>query len=674
MIGNANTKPAKVLSKRLGRNLRSAEKTIAFFQKKSGKYVFIINLCINKLIEIINSSNNIQMPENKLNLKTITELLGMNFYIPDYQRGYRWTKENVTQLLDDIWEYRRNGKASSFYCLQPIVVKKTDWKDINNQPVSGFELIDGQQRLTTLHRIVTYLQIEHLNGGLKKEGYQDELFSMYYQTRLDSRSFLDSHSYDESMPDLYYMSEAYRTIKYWFEEGKRGIPRHVKDTMLSTLLPSVVRDKEDKIIEPEWSVKVIWYEIREDLDNNHKQRSEDLFKRLNRGKIPLTSAELIKAKFVNSESLRNLPHDDQIKKKTELIQIWDEIEVQLNDPSFWSFITNKRMSEYSNKIQLLFDTITGKKDHELDPLYSFLHFFNEEETSETLWQKWIEVEELYRALLFWYKDKNYYHKIGYLIEMGTNIRTLIDLKKRNLKSEFDATIDELIAETLPLDWETLSFDKKNDKDKIAKVLLLHNLEKIRQNNNIHEFFPFEIYKNIAKSLEHIHAQNIEDIDPNNKELWKAWLLEHISILKDSSTDDKQAEVLIDEVQQAIPSLTFSLFTALGNKILALLPQDEENNNYNLHNIENMALLGLPQNITLSNSVFEVKRRKIVELDKNGAFLPVATKRIFLKYYSNDSKNGYSVWTKEERLNYKADIRQTLNSYLTLATNNIENED
>ncbi len=99
------------------------------------------------------------MPENQINLKTITELLGMNFYIPEYQRGYRWTNDNVTQLLDDIWEYRNKGKAHTFYCLQPVVVKKASWQDVQGKYVEGYELIDGQQRLTTLHRIITYLEI-----------------------------------------------------------------------------------------------------------------------------------------------------------------------------------------------------------------------------------------------------------------------------------------------------------------------------------------------------------------------------------------------------------------------------------------------------------------------------------------------------------------------------------
>ena len=62
------------------------------------------------------------------------------------------------------------------------------------------------------------------------------------------------------------------------------------------------------------------------------------------------------------------------------------------------------------------------------------------------------------------------------------------------------------------------------------------------------------------------------------------------------------------------------------------------------------------------------------MDKNGAFLPVATKRIFLKYYTQDGNNKYSIWTKEERKNYKEDIRETLKPYFLIAKNNtIEDE-
>jgi len=74
---------------------------------------------------------------NQITLKTIYELLGEKFIISYYQRGYRWTKPQVEQLLKDIWEFsnKENKSKNEFYCLQPIVVKNT--KD-------GWELIDGQ--------------------------------------------------------------------------------------------------------------------------------------------------------------------------------------------------------------------------------------------------------------------------------------------------------------------------------------------------------------------------------------------------------------------------------------------------------------------------------------------------------------------------------------------------
>ena len=70
--------------------------------------------------------------DNKQNpnfrLKAIAEFLDGNhfFNIPSYQRGYRWDKKQVEDLLKDIWDFARNDekKKSDFYCLQPVVVKK----------------------------------------------------------------------------------------------------------------------------------------------------------------------------------------------------------------------------------------------------------------------------------------------------------------------------------------------------------------------------------------------------------------------------------------------------------------------------------------------------------------------------------------------------------------------
>ena len=64
------------------------------------------------------------MQDNQLEMKTISDLLDEQFFIPAYQRGYRWTTRQVTDLLNDIKEFQYKAKKNEFYCLQPIVVKK----------------------------------------------------------------------------------------------------------------------------------------------------------------------------------------------------------------------------------------------------------------------------------------------------------------------------------------------------------------------------------------------------------------------------------------------------------------------------------------------------------------------------------------------------------------------
>lgn len=599
------------------------------------------------------------MTENQIELRSITELLGLNFYIPDYQRGYRWTHQNVTQLLEDIWEYRQEkSNANTFYCLQPIVVRSKSWENADGTRIEGYELIDGQQRLTTIHRILHYLSTKHLGIASLKEEYKLDIYTLEYKTRPQTKTFLNTDDYNDSKPDLYYLSEAYQIIKKWFEEENNNIGRSGKNAFLDTLLPDLgFAGKEDW---PEWSVQVIWYEIKDD-----SQKSEELFTRLNRGKIPLTSAELIKAKFVNEDSFKELESDDRIKRRTQLIQIWDEIENQLNHPKFWAFISNAPLETYSSKIEYLFDVATHKALNESDALYSFLHYFEKKENANSLWEKWIKIEEIYRSLKYWYTNKGLYHKIGFLITTGTKIGDLVGLKQNQTKDNFEKEIDKLIADTIPEDWRDLNYENRNDIEKISHTLLLTNVELTRLNKNINDFFPFEIYKRINKSLEHIHAQNIVGIDVNKQDQWKNWLRAHLSILPSIATDKSKVQKITEEVEKALDSITYVQFEDFSSKILALLPKEEENENEFLHKIQNLALLGIEENIFLSNAVFEVKRRKVIELDKRGAFLPLATRRIFLNYYGDESSNQYCLWTKQERANYLKEIDDCISPFLNL---------
>ena len=74
------------------------------------------------------------MAENKMiELKSVSELLGMKFFIPSYQRGYRWTEQQVKDLLNDVNEFEpqkiSNSNEETWYCMQPLVVRKMDEND-----------------------------------------------------------------------------------------------------------------------------------------------------------------------------------------------------------------------------------------------------------------------------------------------------------------------------------------------------------------------------------------------------------------------------------------------------------------------------------------------------------------------------------------------------------------
>lgn len=133
-------------------------------------------------------------------LRSIKKLENYKFFIPSYQRGYRWGDREVDALLEDIWDFAlkqdstQNAK-DSFYCLQPIVVKQNS---------KQYNIIDGQQRLTTIFLIVKFLD------------KNKNLFTLEYQTRSKSADFLqniDQNTKEQSSNiDFFHFSNAYKII------------------------------------------------------------------------------------------------------------------------------------------------------------------------------------------------------------------------------------------------------------------------------------------------------------------------------------------------------------------------------------------------------------------------------------------------------------------------------
>ena len=160
------------------------------------------------------------MAENKIELKSVSELLEMKFFIPSYQRGYRWTNLQIENLLNDILEFRP-GVDGGFYCLQPLVVKEqkidlppekkqaNSIEDEENLLKGKWTVIDGQQRLTTIYLILKAL------GNKKCPSIEYERDS-YIQV---------CNSSDEIKKDnieIYHLTSAKHFIDRWIHIEKRA--------------------------------------------------------------------------------------------------------------------------------------------------------------------------------------------------------------------------------------------------------------------------------------------------------------------------------------------------------------------------------------------------------------------------------------------------------------------
>lgn len=570
----------------------------------------------------------------KFETKGVLEIKG-NFFVPDYQRGYRWGENEVKQLLGDIYE---NGLKS--YYLQPIVVKPIKGED--------FELIDGQQRLTTL-----YLLLNYLEKSFSGESKTSRKYEITYETRKETHSYLtdlDPNKKEDNI-DFFFIYNAYRTIKEWFKDDRSTINKFY-------------------FYLTEY-VKIIWYEPEDNVSG------VELFTRLNIGRIPLTNSELVRALFLSRNS--DLTQAEQLEIAAE----WDSIEKELHQPSFWAFLTNYQPEDYPNRIDLLFDLMAGGKSR--DKYATFFYFNNKIKEKEKKQDLWKDIVAYFARLKEWYGNREVFHKVGFLVSVGNKDKALINLlnstagkKKDEVSVYLDSEIKKEIKEVI---LGELTYQSKNT----HQVLLLFNVLSVMNVKDESLRFPFDKYKNNAWSLEHIHAQNAEILNTTEKQ--KEWLSIHKEVLQSmverenlenaikekgqqKSTIEAQIKKLRDllnaiEKMEQQNSIVKAQFDELQKQIFSQL-SNETGGDY-LDSLANMALLNVGNNAALNNSVFEVKRRKIIEMDKAGAYIPYCTRMVFFKYYTPTPSNLHS-WGADDREAYIKAIGETLKPYLKTELN------
>ena len=552
-----------------------------------------------------------------LETKLVADIKGA-FYVPSYQRGYRWGEDEVNRLLDDVFQ---NGQKN--YCLQPVVVRKKD---------DTFELVDGQQRLTTIYLIYKYM------SDINPMFFHKPAFNLVYETREQSADFLANMDLEkqEDNIDFWFIANAYKTIQKWFEAD-----------MQIRVMKIYEYFKEH--------VKIIWYEVGAGED------AISLFTRLNIGKIPLTSAELVKAMFLSRDNSENMDRE----KQEEISLQWDNIEKELHNDSMWYFLTNNIKNKYQTRIDLILDLISGKEETSKEKYYTFFKFdtMRKEKPLEDIWRK---IQQTFLILKDWFENHELYHKIGYLIASGTKtLQQIFDESENKTKDEFNALLSGFIRKSIAINgnYSELSYEKPLDYRRISTLLLLFNVESVRQNGENSQWFPFDKFKyskgsRVTWSLEHIHAQQSEGM--RTQEVWKEWLVRHIPSVK---VVGQNQDELIAEMQAAVDKekLERSEFDAIQQKVLEIL--SVSGNTEYLHSIANLALLNTADNAALNNSTFDVKRNAIVEMDRRGQYIPFCTKMVFLKYYTPSEHNQLHFWGQADRIAYVNAINTVLAEYL-----------
>ena len=596
-----------------------------------------------------------------------------SFYVKDYQRGYRWTKNEVEELLCDIYETEEK------YCLQPLIVKESimgDYKALldnsgiaeatnsTNASSTVYELIDGQQRLTTLFLILT----KCCDGS--KANARAPQYRIYYELlrKIDDK----------------YILKAKETIDNWFKN--KGFDSNSYKTFA------------DKIRE---QLFFVWYEMK--TDPNLSVEKE--FRNINDGQTPLTNAELFKAMLLNPENAETHPdgHKEEIKEKLfEMAYEWDKLEQDLRNENFWFFISNSECSERTH-LDYLFELYgvriasmecyQSRRAHarkrfdwfmdnisQLDRTrerYSFLAIkaFVEYLCQETGKNKfnnirdvWNDIVAQYHRLYSWFKDSELYHSIGYLVateKKSANesiVPTIIaDLFTEGYGGRITSTdflIGENKAKAKPKNLPALKnyvqeriqahlkgqFEGEEDKTVFSPNYYLRNKKEIRDfllyvniwsTHQAGERFLFDKFKNdrngkeaVSWDIEHVSARNLKvDITANDIEKTniKEWWQQELKAMGEPEPTEWNEEA----------------WRSFAKKVNEVDPDNS---------ISNLVLLDSQTNRSYGNALFLGKRAEIIDRDMKNTYIPICTKNVFLKYYT-PKPDVSAAWTDRDRIFY-----------------------
>lgn len=634
-----------------------------------------------------------------LKIKHVADLFSMRFNIPSYQRGYRWEKKHIDALLEDLYNFIEHDKKGEgrFYCLQPLVVVKNQELSIDS---AVYDVIDGQQRLTTLYLLLTYL------SETRKAIYGDisapDIFSIRYESR-DAAFFVNNEFLtDDKIEaanniDFFYMAMAYRAIDAWF-----GSHKNTRPIILKALIPEgysettgLTGDSLEKAMaanDKKNDARFIWYEIFPE----NSASSIDVFSQLNYGKTPLTPTELVKAQVFQCDLYgknEKLMKEVAFRRSCE----WDLMEKQLQDPFMWSMIApsdDYRPSRMGFVLSFVFEDLYNDIKHDNqdlkinqeddDFIYQvcsrYLETDDEKIFADRTSRIWDMVQSTYTIFYNWYQNTDFYHLIGLLTwlkeyknrNFGKSsrrafIKGLIDEYEKRSKHGFIDYLKSEIARIIYvqeqkkdndgniMQWGISRINYNENAIDIIRILVLFNVEQLRLAKNEGSRFPFHLLRKYdVTSLEHIHPQNFAS-DNMKLETITEWLESSENNLKELHKYEEYGDV-IDSLHELLKDedtykANYEYVMELINKVDKEFDDLTEMSDEQMHTLYNLALVDKDTNSALHNYLLDKKRSILIRRQKDDkTYVMPATMMVFNKYFSTDLTSP-KLWTKQDREEY-----------------------
>ncbi len=570
-----------------------------------------------------------------------------HFNVPHYQRGYKWEPSNVEKLLDDVNNFEiAEGK---FYCLQNITI-------IANG--KHFNVIDGQQRLTTLTIILSYLG----NKSLVKDKVRFPENSIRKFTNLFLNNTITNNlvkfpnvtwekfaqkNPDYDLQDISHIYNVHNAIAGWFNNKNQQ-----KDGFEENFLTKLLHN-----------VRIIVNEVDE------KTGEEKVFGNLNSKRVPLDGSDLIRAILITrvareegrkENDIKNIVYvnERRVKLGWELDQInnwWGREDVK---NYFSKFISIK--SELAGSDRKLFDEIK----YPINYLYLLYAEKKGKQTKLTLdlieqhsnnaIALYKEILKLNNTLQDWFEDKEIYHYLGFLFSISdtkvkasfnniwdlwlsskTRMDFIISLKKE-MKKHFVVDGNLFDYNDLNINWYA---DKQHDL--IRTLILMDIIYSIKANQNK---LPYHCFTKHSNDIEHIFPQNPAEFKEKKGyiEFLDKYYLKETEVKFDLSKFEKKQN---DE----------AYIQSINKYIL------EKTNKFAINSIGNLVLLFNKLNRSISNAIYSIKRSRIIEFHNQGNFIQPHTFKVFVRDFNDDKQENkdYEYWTNDDIKRNAAYINQQI---------------